>query len=105
MSYITIILGLLEQRPLLYEQLRRDRQLLPALNRLARDIKSSHTAWQAELARIRPDSPPLQLRSEALELALAELENEIPFSLTEEEPECCSLVDAMAFLRRPTPSE
>jgi len=104
MSYITIVLALLEQRPLLYEQLCRERQLLPLLNRLALDLKSSHDTWQAELARNQPVSHPLQLRSEALELARAELEREIPHRLTEED-EACSLDDAMASLRRPTPSE
>ncbi len=105
MHYKTIILSLLEQQPILHEQLRRQRKLLSTMNRLALELKTDHEQRQAELSRSRPDSDPLQRRSEALELEVQELEHRIASISTEDNhDEACSLDDAMNFLRRHTPT-
>jgi hypothetical protein len=76
MPYKTIVLHLLEQRPRLYERLRRGRLLLPALDRHAAELKASHEAWKDRLARTKPGSDEMQIAGEALEIALRELEQD-----------------------------
>ena len=41
MQYKTIVLELLQQRPQMHEQLRKDRKLLPALEFYAKELKAS----------------------------------------------------------------
>jgi hypothetical protein len=98
-QYKTICLGLLEQRPEIYNQLRKSRMLLPTLNRLAGELKASHEAWQLELNETRPGSDS-QIASEAMELAVKELEDRL--SADSEEEARAFLDEAMACLR-PTP--
>ena len=78
MHYKTMVLGLLEQRPQLYQKLRNERMLLAMLNRYASDLKTRHKAWKVELLRARSQSDPAQIASEALELALQEFEDLLP---------------------------
>lgn len=104
MQYKTIVLHLLEQNPEIYSQLRRQRKLLPTLELYAQDLKASHEAWQAQLFQTNPQSQPTQIASEALELALQELENRLRCeSLPAEDDEPISLEAAMTSLRRHTP--
>lgn len=103
MLYKTMTLGLLEQRPRLHEQLRRERKLLATMESLALDLKARHEAWKEQLAVTRPESDPQQIASEALELALKELEDSLPPESPAEEDEALSLDAAMAYLRRHTP--
>jgi len=103
MHYKTMVLELLESRPEIHEQLRSQRLLLPTMERLALELKASHEAWKAQLARLRPGSDPSQLASEAMELALQDLERNLSFDLPPEE-DGPSLDGAMAFIRRPPPS-
>jgi hypothetical protein len=98
MLYKTICLGLLEQRPELYGRLRKNRTLLSTLNRLAKELKSRHEAWIQELI-IMPGSDS-QTASEAMELAVKELEDRL--SADSEEEARDFLDSAMASLR-PTP--
>ena len=99
MMYKTICLGLLEQRPELYDQLQNSRQLLPTLNRLASELKTLHQAWIQELRATRPGSD-TQIASEAMELALRDLQDRLSADC---ETEALDFLDsAMAFLR-PTP--
>ena len=98
--YKTICLGLLERRPELYKQLGKSRTLLPTLNRMASGLKARHQAWMQELRETRPGSDS-QIASEAMELALSELEDRL--SADSEEEALAFLDAAMAWLR-PTPT-
>jgi hypothetical protein len=102
MPYQTIVLGLLEQRHPLYSRLRQERMLRPALEAYATELKGRHQDWMEQLAGARPASDPAQIASEALELAISELEGCLP-SASGEETETPSLDQAMAFIHRHTP--
>ncbi len=68
-------------------------------------LQASHERWLSLLARQRPDGEPSQLSSEALELALKDLEEQLQtdFPQESETNSPLSLDDAMAYLRRKTP--
>jgi hypothetical protein len=102
MQYKTIILELLQQRPQMHEQLRQSRKLLPALETYAHELKTSHQAWMEELSQARPESNRTQIASEALEMALKELQDRLPSESHQDESEDLSLDAAMAHLRHPT---
>ena len=78
MQYKTIVLEMLKDRKELHEQLRLTRRLLPTMERCARELKASHEQWKETLAAQQPGSDPAQIASEALELALKELEDRLP---------------------------
>jgi len=78
MQYKTIVLELLTERAQLHEQLRQSRQLLPTMERLAQELRTSHLDWQDRLYTTNPDSTPEQRASEAAELALQELIDRLP---------------------------
>ena len=102
MRYKTIVFELLQQRPLMHEQLRKDKKLLATMELHARELKASHEAWKEVLSQARPGSDPSQIASEAREMALQDLEDRLPpESRQEDEP--LSLDAAIAFIRRPTP--
>ena len=99
MHYKTILMGLLEQYPELQNELRAKRLLLTSLNSYARELRTSHKAWKECLHRIWPDKSESAIASDALEIALREMEHSL---LTKTQPEDCSqlsLKDAMAFIR------
>jgi len=102
MQYKTIVLELLQQRTELHDQLRRERRLLPAMEQFARELKASHQAWKKQLSELRPGSDPSQITSEALEMAIKELEDRLPPDSPQENNEPLSLDGAMAFIRRHT---
>jgi len=101
MQYKTIILELLKERTELHEQLRKERKLLPALELYAKELKTSHEAWKEVLSQAKPGSDPSQIASEAMEMAMKDLEDRLP-SASPEESEALSLDAAMAFIRRHT---
>ena len=103
MQYKTIILELLQQRPQMHDQLRKNRKLLPAMEYYARELKTSHETWKENLSQAKPGSDPSQISSEALELALKELEDCMPTGSPPNDNEPLSLDAAMAFIRRHTP--
>jgi hypothetical protein len=74
MHYKTIVLELLEQHPEIHNELCRNRMLIPTLDRYSADLKASHEAWMDRLSQAKPGSDPSQIASEALEIALKELE-------------------------------
>ncbi len=78
MQYKTIVLELLRQRPELHEQLRLTRRLLPTLETCSKELKASHETWKETLATANPGSDPSQIASEAMELAVKELEDRLP---------------------------
>jgi hypothetical protein len=102
MQYKTIILELLQQRPAMHEQLRKERKLLTTLEFYAKALKESHEAWKEQLASATPGSDPSQISSEALEMALKELEDRLPSASGADEKEELSLDQAMAYLRNHT---
>ena len=103
MKYKTIVLGLLQDRPHIYDQLLSNRTLLPALERYATELRDSHHAWQDRLLQARPGSDVSQIASEALEIALQELEECLPSASIPNETELFSLEAAMAFISHHTP--
>ena len=105
MQYKTIVLELLRDRTELHEQLRLTRRLLPTLETCAQELKASHESWKETLAKENPGSDPSQIASEAMELALKELEDRLPTVSPLEDQEPLSLDQAMAFVRSHTPKK
>jgi hypothetical protein len=99
MQYKTIILELLKQRPEMREQLRKSRQLLPAMELYARELKRSHEGWKEVLCQLRPGSAVSRITSDALDVAIRELEDHLPSGSPMNEKEVLSLEEAMGFLR------
>ena len=98
MQYKTILLELLQQRPEMHEELRRRRKLLPTLETYARELKAGHEAWKETLSQARPGSHQAQIASEAMELALKDMEDRLPPVSARDEEEALSLDEAMAFI-------
>ncbi len=102
MQYKTIVLQLLEQHPEIYDPLRKQWKVLPTMEHYARELRNLHLAWQETLSRAIPGSDPSQIASEALELALKDLEDRLPSGSPRDGQEALSLDQAMAFIRRHT---
>jgi len=102
MQYKTIVLELLKQRTELHEQLRLTRRLLPTLETCSKELKASHETWKQTLATAYPASDPSQIASEALELAIKELEDRLPTVSTADDSEPLSLDLAMASVTNRT---
>jgi hypothetical protein len=103
-AYKTIVLELLKDRPALHEQLRLSGTLLPTMEQLAVAFRACHLNRMKELAEARPGSESLQLSSEALELALKELQDSLPPESPASD-ETFRLDQAMQFLQRHMPAE
>jgi hypothetical protein len=105
MQYKTILLELLEQHPTLHQQLCASGTLLETVNRYAKELKARHEFWIDQLSQSSPLSEPTQIASESLELAVQEIQDNIPppSSANDEAMETFSLDAAMSFLRRHTP--
>ena len=96
MQYKTIVLELLAQNPKLYEELRQSRRLLSAMDLLADQLKASHEAVAQALMEQTPQADQrAQIRSQAMEMAVRELEERLQ-SGTSDEAE--HLEAAMAFV-------
>ncbi len=106
MHYKTIVLEFIqEQHPKLYEQLRASRMLLSTVDVQATALKRYHETWMDQLSQTKPDSDPSQIASEALELALEDLRENLPSESAPDEPENrFPSTTAMEFIRRHTPS-
>jgi hypothetical protein len=105
MPYMTIILALLQQRPEMHHQLRKNRKLLPTLELYAMELKASHEAWKEVLLHAKPESNPTQIESEALEMALKQLEDRLLPASPQDDYETPSLDEAMAFIHRHAPRD
>jgi hypothetical protein len=101
MQYKSIIHDLLQQRPQMHDQLRKSRKLLPTLELYARELKTSHEGWKEMLSQLRPGSDKSQIASEALEIALKEMEDRLPSASSQDGNAALVLDAAMLFLRRP----
>ncbi|HEX7379311.1 MAG TPA: hypothetical protein VF278_19470 [Pirellulales bacterium] len=105
MLYKTIVLELLEDRTELYQQLKNTRMLRSTMESLAMELKSLHLSWRETLSQARPGSDPSQISSEAMELALKNLEDCLPsVSPPSADPEL-SIDAAMAYIKSPTSKE
>jgi len=104
MPYKTITLGLIEQQPELYEQLRQSRTMLRAMDLLAIELKERHEALKEQLSRSQTGIPPSQVASAALEIAVKELEEHLASASRLNARETFSLDEAMTHIRRHTPS-
>lgn len=104
--YKTIVYEMLQDRPALYEQLRIRKTLLQSMEQLALAFKACHQGWMTQLAETRPGSDPSQISSEALELALQELQDCLPppSPPSGDEIEPLLLDAAMTFLQRHMPA-
>jgi hypothetical protein len=102
MLYKTIVLELIQQHPHMHDQLRKDRMLLQAVEFYAKGLKASHTAQRELIALSRPGSDPSQIASEAMELAVRDLEQSLAL-LGPDENTSTFLDEAMTFLLRHTP--
>jgi hypothetical protein len=102
MQYKTIALELLRERRKLYKQLRMTHMLLPTLESCATELKSSHESRKVTLAQAKPNSEPSQIASEALEMAIKELEDRLSPVSPPDDGEPLSLDKAMAFVRSHT---
>jgi hypothetical protein len=102
MQYKTIVLELLQQLPQMHDRLRKERLLLAAMEHFAQELKESHEALQQLLEQARPGSHPSQIASEALEMALMELEDRLPVVSLKSGQESLSLDEAIDFLRKHT---
>jgi hypothetical protein len=102
MQYKTIVLELLKERTQLQEQLRLTRRLLPTLETCAKELKASHESWMETLSQAKPGSDPNQIASEALELAVRELEDRLPSVSPPHDQEALLLDEAMASIRSHT---
>jgi hypothetical protein len=98
------VLALLQQHPETHDLLRRNGSLLSALDLWASRLKIGHAAWKERLSRERPSTDENQIASEALEIALSELEDSLTSTLPPSGREPLSLDAAMAFLRARRPS-
>jgi phage shock protein A len=101
MQYKTIALELLRQQTELHEHLRTTRTLMAAMESLAGQLKASHQAWKETLSQAKPGSNPIQIASEAMEMAIRELESSLQRVTQTEEPP--SLDKAMAYIRKHAP--
>jgi hypothetical protein len=102
MTYKTMVLDLLRERPQMYDQLRKERKLLAATESYAKELKKSHQAWTDLLTGLRPGSAPHQIASEAMEIALKELEDHLQDGSQPNEQASLFLDAAMLFLRNRT---
>lgn len=101
--YKTIVLRFLEDRPELHDRLRKNRQLLQAVNRLAEQLKASHEVWKDFLSQTNPAESEYQTASEALELAIKELADNLSSGAQPDGGQSLSLDEAMAFVRSHLP--
>jgi hypothetical protein len=99
MQYKTIIYELLQMRPQMHEQLRKERKLLTTLEIYARELKQSHEDWKQVLASANPGIDQSQIASEAMEMALKELEDRLPAESPQDDQEAISLDQAMTYIR------
>ena len=102
MQYKTIALELLQQREELHEQLRLTRRLRPVMEALATELRDQHLSWIQTLWAERPGSDPSQISSEAMELALKDMEDRLPSASQQGDQDELSLDTLMASIRNHT---
>lgn len=105
MLYKTMVLEILQQDQKLHDRLRRQRTLLPTLNHYAGQLRDRHIAWENQLHLARPASSARRIATEALELALTEIQAHLQAVSHANDDQPLTLDAAMAFLHSHTPPE
>src|SRR5947209_540338 len=103
MLYKTMILELLQQRPEMHDQLRQKRVLLQTLERYAIELKTRHDTWKELLTQAKPGRSESRNATEALEMALQEMQDRLPYGSPPNDKDPLTLDAAMAYLRLHTP--
>ena len=98
-----MVLELIQQYPQLHDELRRQKKMLAALDQYASWLSDRHAAWKSLLWQTRPGSQESQIATEALELALKDLEDSLASASPPDEDSPLSLEAAMEFLHRHSP--
>ena len=104
MQYKTIMFHMLEQQAQRQGPHQASPMRITTLDHYSGELRASHQAWMTSLSRSRPGSDQAQIASEALELAIQELEERLQADFPpQQQDEALSLDEAMTFLRRHTP--
>jgi hypothetical protein len=106
MHYMTIVQELIQdQYPALHEQHRASRTLLSTVTLHAAALKRYHETRMDQIAHARPGSEESQIASEALELAIEDLREDLHLASPTDDSseEGLSLDGAMSFSRTHTP--
>jgi hypothetical protein len=98
MLYKTIVLELLKDRPEIHEKLCQKQMLLRAMEYYARKLKELHEAWKQHLSQTSRNADQSQIASQAMELALHDLEDILPSASSSEAADRPSLDDFLNFL-------
>jgi hypothetical protein len=98
MQYKTITLELLKHYRSLYDRLLKERTFLTTLNFYAGELRETHLVWKERLWQANPSSSHSLIASEALEIALNELQGRLACESPPQEDEELSLDGAMAFI-------
>ena len=101
MQYKTIVMELIEQRPHLHEKLKRERKLLSTMERVARELKASREEIRRDLASEQPHMEASLISSQAMAMAISELEARMPPERPNEEKDELSLDQITASLSSP----
>ena len=97
--YKKIVMQLIRRRPTLYEDLRKNRSLLRAVDIYARQLKVIHEAWRDTILHANTARSESQITSEALEIAIKELKDDMTSGFPPEGIDPLSLDGAKAFIR------
>ena len=98
MQYKTIALELLKQQTELHELLRSKRQLQTTLEYYSQQLKDSHETWKETLSQVKPGTDPNQINSQALELAINDLEERLRTVSPQDDGELPALDNLIAYL-------
>lgn len=103
MQYQTIVLGILQDRPLLQNELVANNSLSSTTEKLATQLRDNHLLILGQLQQAEPNQSPIQLSSEAMEIAVNQLLELLTDNQETDTSETLSLDGAMAFLKQHTP--
>ena len=103
MHYKTIVLELLKQQPEMYGELIRSNSLISTLNQLASQLRESHLTILDQLTQKEPNQSQLLLKSEAMEIAVSQLQESLQTIPQSESAGALSLEGAMAYIKQHTP--
>jgi hypothetical protein len=102
MNYKTIVHELIQANPELHEQLRLTRQLLPTMEAYAIELRTRHRYWTDQLCGDTPLIYPHSVTDNAMELAVAELQNRLSLEDSQADSDSLNLDDAISAIRNPT---
>ena len=103
LQYKTIVLALLQQRPQMYQRLRKAHQLFMMLNYYSRLLEHHHEIWMEYLWRTKPSSH-RHITQKALGIATKNLDAHFPHESPTGESGV-SLEEAVTFINSHTPPD